>query len=320
MSPGKAAPQKDLTTRVASLLEELPASAGAKIRRVVDAWLEVRKKLKKDPRALMRFLDAIGESDGEEGTDDSPWQQLAAGLEEVIGGETGTPASIVSAKIRDLLLEDTIVTFSQFYRDDGGALMEHWRSVAEVGGPEKTIEERIAALKRLSGAHEILRTKRRGRLEALSVSGESLAEECETIYRLYVDCSALFTVIKGHLESGLKMNRVEWRFNQAADAQNAVVTQFLEESALTEEDILLRTPKVIDSFVAWKKMLSVRVAKERFREGRKRHVERIKGELRDNYGQYMDSREIEVKAVADEEERRHVAIERRIRSMIHASR
>lgn len=320
MSPGEATPQEDLTTRVAFLLGELPASAGEKIRRFVDAWLEVRKKLKKDPRALMRFFDAIEESGGDEGPDESPWQLLVAGLDEAAGGETGTTASVVPGKIRDLLLEDTIVTFSRFYRDDGGILLEHWKGVAEAGGPEKSVEERIAALKRLSRAHEILRTKKRGRPEAVSVSGESLAEECETIYRLYVDCSALFTVIKGHLENGLKMNRVEWRFSQGVDAQNAVITQFLEESGLTEEDILLRTPKVIDSFVAWKKIMSVRVVKERFREGRRRHVERIKGELRDNYGRYMDPREIEEKAVADEEERRNVAIERRIRAMLQASR
>ncbi len=320
MSPGEAGPQGGVRGRLASLLEELPASAREKSRVVVDAWLEEQKKLKKDQRALLRFFDAIEESDRGNGSDDSAWRLLVAGLAKAIGGETGSPASTVSGKIRDILLEDTIVTSSQFYRDDGGLLLEHWKGVADGGGPERPLAERLAALKRLSEAHEILRTTRRGRSDALPVSGESLAEECETIYRLYVDCSALFTVIKGHLESGRKMNRVEWRFTHGVDAQNPVITQFLEESNLTEEDILLRTPKVIDGFVAWKKILSVRVVRERFREGRRRHVERIKGELRDNYGQYMDPREIEEKAVADEEERRNVAIERRIRAMLHASR
>jgi hypothetical protein len=315
VSPGEAAPQGDVRSRLASLVGALPASAREKIRDVVDSWLEEGKKLKKDPRALMRFFDAIEESDGGDGSDDSPWRLLVEGLEEATGGDS----ALVSGKIRDLLLEDAIVTSSQFYRDDGAVLMEHWKGVASDGGG-RSLEERVAALKRLSEAHDILRTAKRGRPDGLAVSGESLAEECETIYRLYVDCSALFTVIKGHLESGQKMNRVEWRFTHGVDAQNGVVTQFLEESSLTEEDILLRTPKVIDSFVAWKKILSVRVVKERFREGRRRHIERIKGELRDNYGRYMDPREIEEKAAADEEERRHVAIERRIRAMLHASR
>ena len=55
MSPGEAVPQEDLMTKVAALLEKLPASAGDKIRRVVDAWIEVRKKLKKDPLVKTGF-------------------------------------------------------------------------------------------------------------------------------------------------------------------------------------------------------------------------------------------------------------------------
>jgi hypothetical protein len=320
MSSGETEPHLDVRSRLASLLEKLPSSAREKSRVVVDAWLEDRKKLKKDFRALVRFFDAIEESDKGNGPGDSAWRRLVRGLEEVIGGETGGEASRLSGKIRDLLLEDTIATSSRFYRDDGGILMEHWKDVADGGGPGRSLEERIAALKILSGAHEILGVTKQGLPDAPSVPGESMAEECETIYRLYVDCAALFTVIKGHLEGGRKMNRVEWRFTHGGDAQNPAITQFLEESGLTEEDIRLRTQKVIDSFVSWKKILSVRVVRERYREGRRRHVERIKGELRDNYGQYMDAREIEEKAVADEEERRNVAIERRIRAMLHASR
>jgi hypothetical protein len=320
MSPGEAERHEDVRIRIASLIEELPASAREKSRNVVDAWLEDRKKLKKDPRALMRFFDAIEETDKGNGADDSAWCLLVRGLEEAIVGETGSEASNLSGRIRALLLEDIIGASSKFYRDDGGVLMEHWKGIADGGGPDSSLVERISALKKLFEAHEILKKTRTGHHDALSASGESLADECETIYRLYVDCSALFTVIKGHLESGRRMNRVEWRFSHAGDVQNPVITQFLEESNLTEDDIRLQTQKVIDSFVAWKKILSVRIVKERYREGQRRHVERIKGELRDNYGQYMDSREIEEKAVVDEEERRNVAIERRIRAMLHASR
>ena len=112
---------------------------------------------------------------------------------------------------------------------------------------------------------------------------------------------------------------MEWKFTTGGTAQNEGVKDFLEENKFKMNDIRSQAQNVTEHFVAWKKSMSIRTVRERFKEGQKRQIERIVRELKDKYGQYMAQQEIEEKAVLDEEDIRNSAIERRFRALLHAS-